>query len=280
MLKAVFLLATVLVSLATAQSLLPACQNLSFNGNSYDLSALAASSSISVNKQDSSGNTFIFEFAVCHAIPAACPLQDGSGFPSTCAGGNTAGVCQEWGGGSGTACCGAATSLAVASNGNGLTLTYSGGDSCNGCTSARNSVINIACAAGKTGPLSPSDVTVTLPDSTVINIVPTYTLSFSHAAGCPAGAPGSAPLAPGAPAPPAGISAGSVMLIIIFVGFFIYMVAGIVIQRVKFEQTGVRMVPNYEFWSDLPFLVKDGFRFLINKCTGNSGGYTTVKDQP
>jgi hypothetical protein len=276
MLKAAFVLVTVLFSLVSAQQ---QCGSINVGGNSFNLQALAAATSINANIVDKNGNALTFEFGVCHAIAAPCPLQDGSGFPSACPNGNQAGVCQEWAGGSGTACCGQATTLVVGAIANGLSLTYSGGDNCNGCTSARNTVIHIVCDATKTAVPQSSDITVTLPDSTQINIVPTYIIAFSHSSACVGGSAPGGPYAPGT-TPPGGISAGSVMLIIIFVGFFVYMVAGILIQKFKFEQEGARIIPNYDFWSDLPFLIKDGFRFLINKCTGNAGGYTTVKDQP
>ena len=36
----------------------------------------------------------------------------------------------------------------------------------------------------------------------------------------------------------------------------VYFVAGIIINRVKFEKTGTDIIPNKELWLDLPYLVK------------------------
>ena len=36
----------------------------------------------------------------------------------------------------------------------------------------------------------------------------------------------------------------------------VYFVAGMIINRVKFEKTGSDIIPNKELWFNLPFLVK------------------------
>jgi len=36
----------------------------------------------------------------------------------------------------------------------------------------------------------------------------------------------------------------------------VYFVAGMIINRVKFEKTGADVIPNKELWLSLPFLVK------------------------
>ena len=35
-----------------------------------------------------------------------------------------------------------------------------------------------------------------------------------------------------------------------------YFVAGMIVNRVKYDKTGVDVIPNKELWADLPYLVK------------------------
>ena len=61
-----------------------------------------------------------------------------------------------------------------------------------------------------------------------------------------------------------GLSAGSVILIIVACLVVVY-VGGGMVYNWKFQQkTGIEMVPNIEFWKDLPSLVKDGFLYAIH----------------
>ena len=75
-----------------------------------------------------------------------------------------------------------------------------------------------------------------------------------------------------------GLSAGSVLLIIFFSCASVYLVAGMVYNYKINNKTGVDMVPNVEFWMDLPSLCKEGFFFLINGCKKSpaTSGYDTV----
>ena len=63
-------------------------------------------------------------------------------------------------------------------------------------------------------------------------------------------------------------SGGSIFLIIFFVGFFVYFVAGIIYKKKRYDAQGVDMVPNIDFWKELPFLVKDGVAYTIDKIRG------------
>jgi len=66
-----------------------------------------------------------------------------------------------------------------------------------------------------------------------------------------------------------GISDGSIFLILLFVGGFCYLIAG---MAYKFQVKGVRgieMIPNLDFWRALPGYVKDGCKyswFKIMQC--------------
>mmetsp|Transcript_12408 Transcript_12408/g.16609 ORF Transcript_12408/g.16609 Transcript_12408/m.16609 type:complete len:262 (+) Transcript_12408:150-935(+) len=72
---------------------------------------------------------------------------------------------------------------------------------------------------------------------------------------------------------PTGLSGGSIFLIIFFVSLFVYFAAGIGYNAYKGNE-GLELIPNLEFWKDLPFLVKDGIMFCVGLCTGK--GYDSV----
>lgn len=102
-----------------------------------------------------------------------------------------------------------------------------------------------------------------------------YKIEFIHADGCPVDE--SAP-SPELPTGGKKISVGSILLIIIFVSFFVYLIAGVVVNAAIRKQTGKDIIPNREFWVDLPYLVKDGFLFIVHKVRPPSEeGYTTVE---
>ena len=65
-----------------------------------------------------------------------------------------------------------------------------------------------------------------------------------------------------------GLSGGDVFLIIFFVGGFLYVAVGALVKHKRYNATGKDMMPNIDFWQDLPHLLKDGFRFTFQKCCG------------
>eukprot|EP01059_Diplonema_ambulator_P035785 TRINITY_DN858_c0_g1_i3.p1 TRINITY_DN858_c0_g1~~TRINITY_DN858_c0_g1_i3.p1 ORF type:complete len:198 (+),score=57.38 TRINITY_DN858_c0_g1_i3:43-594(+) len=71
-----------------------------------------------------------------------------------------------------------------------------------------------------------------------------------------------------------GMSGGAIFLIILFVGFAVYLAGGIVYMAKVKGESGINMIPHIEFWKDLPNLMKDGAFFIKNKVTG--GGYSSV----
>jgi len=67
-----------------------------------------------------------------------------------------------------------------------------------------------------------------------------------------------------------GLSAGSVLCIIFFVSLFLYLAIGMLVKHKRYESRGVDMVPNVDFWREVPSLIKDGFRFTYVKCFNRS----------
>ncbi|XP_078572005.1 uncharacterized protein LOC144859336 isoform X1 [Branchiostoma floridae x Branchiostoma japonicum] len=66
----------------------------------------------------------------------------------------------------------------------------------------------------------------------------------------------------------AGLSAGSTMCILLTVFVLVYVAGGMVFLRFVRGAEGTEMIPNYEFWADFPYLVKDGFTFATQSCRG------------
>ena len=60
-----------------------------------------------------------------------------------------------------------------------------------------------------------------------------------------------------------------------FCSLFVYFAAGAGYNAYSGKE-GLEIIPNVEFWKDLPFLVKDGVMFLVGLCTGG-GSYSTVE---
>lgn len=67
-----------------------------------------------------------------------------------------------------------------------------------------------------------------------------------------------------------GLSTGSVLDIIFFVGVFFYLLGGIIYRKIVMGATGAEVIPNYEFWCDFPLLVRDGILFCTSGCQTTS----------
>ncbi|XP_031551263.1 uncharacterized protein LOC116288596 [Actinia tenebrosa] len=68
------------------------------------------------------------------------------------------------------------------------------------------------------------------------------------------------------------LSIGSIILITFVSVVVVYFVAGIVFNKFKRGASGKDICPNYGFWSDLPFLVKDGIVFSVQTCRSKVSG--------
>ncbi|XP_072761827.1 uncharacterized protein [Anoplolepis gracilipes] len=70
--------------------------------------------------------------------------------------------------------------------------------------------------------------------------------------------------------PHKGLSTGSILLILFFTITGTYFIGGIISLRILRGATGWEMLPNYDFWSKLPLLVRDGIAFTFNCCRADS----------
>ncbi|XP_055641190.1 cation-dependent mannose-6-phosphate receptor-like [Toxorhynchites rutilus septentrionalis] len=61
-------------------------------------------------------------------------------------------------------------------------------------------------------------------------------------------------------------STGKVLLILFFVGIFTYFTIGSIVRFMYLGARGIEVVPNLDFWKDLPGLVRDGASFVRNGC--------------
>ncbi|KAI4492677.1 hypothetical protein M0804_002468 [Polistes exclamans] len=69
---------------------------------------------------------------------------------------------------------------------------------------------------------------------------------------------------------PATISMGSTLVILFFVFSGLYFIGGAIALRMLRGATGWEMLPNHEFWCDLPSLIRDGISFTFNCCRADS----------
>ncbi|KJE91000.1 hypothetical protein CAOG_02209 [Capsaspora owczarzaki ATCC 30864] len=103
----------------------------------------------------------------------------------------------------------------------------------------------------------------------------TYTMAFTHACFCPGSTCNYNPGGGGGDSGSSGLSGGSILLIIFFPTVFAYLVGGMIFKRTRSGASGVEMVPNIDFWREVPGLIKasDGFKFTF-RC--GSGGYSKI----
>jgi len=79
---------------------------------------------------------------------------------------------------------------------------------------------------------------------------------------------------------PCSMSGGSIFLIAVLVGTILYFGLGCLYKRKKMGATSVKeSIPNIDFWTTLPGLVKDGFYFVVRdrcRAAGTGGGYEEI----
>lgn len=61
-------------------------------------------------------------------------------------------------------------------------------------------------------------------------------------------------------------SVGSIILLILGITMIIYFIGGYLFKYIMQGSRGFEAFPHYEFWTDLPGLVRDGVHFLQNGC--------------
>uniref|UniRef100_K1QA43 Uncharacterized protein n=1 Tax=Magallana gigas TaxID=29159 RepID=K1QA43_MAGGI len=100
--------------------------------------------------------------------------------------------------------------------------------------------------------------------------------------GCGAGPPPTNPTNPPGPPGPSGpsesddsgISTGTILCIAVLAIAVVYLVAGTVFTMGVRKSKGKEAIPNVSFWTSLPGLIKDGFKFTFSKIRP---GYSSVK---
>ena len=74
------------------------------------------------------------------------------------------------------------------------------------------------------------------------------------------------------------------LIVVVIVAVAVYLVAGVLLMAFWKKETGLKLIPNLEFWKDFPFLLKDGFLFtfscflpLREKIGPDKGTYESLK---
>lgn len=146
---------------------------------------------------------------------------------------------------------GDANSVTFSYNGQNLIGTYTSDDQ------KRTSVVTYMC-----------DPTVDPPLTTVIGETSSskYEFTIVSKAACPqSGPPGPSPTDGPTVEVSVSLTTGSILTIIFFSLVAVYLIAGLLFNRLYRRETGREMIPNVTFWTALPGLVRDGFRFTVAK---------------
>lgn len=156
-----------------------------------------------------------------------------------------------------------ATSLIDAANpGKGVQVKFTNGDA-SGCSTNRATTVQLTCD-------SSAGSLVSVTETSTCN----YMAVFKTSAACPPGfTPGGGPVS--------GLSGGSIFLIVFFVSSFLYFSVGCVYKRQKLGVTDWKeSIPNYDFWSELPSLCKDGCVYTWTKlrglCNKGDANYSSI----
>lgn len=159
----------------------------------------------------------------------------------------------------------------------GLTMVYLGGEYCKAVKKGRSSYLNFICDPKLAGP---GFIAHAQADPQYSGCV--YAIDFQSQYACGRLTEQEALNFVGIPLvtePEGGIDIGWFIILGICVFFFVYIVIGMLIKFKKYEARGLDLVPNIGFWSDIPYLIKDGFCFVGNKissgrfCAEHEYGY-------
>jgi hypothetical protein len=78
---------------------------------------------------------------------------------------------------------------------------------------------------------------------------------------------------------------GGLLMTLSFTAIALYFIVGAIVLRFKFQKTGAEIIPNVEFWKDLPLLIRDGVLFVVDgvklliakvRSRGSANAYTEV----
>jgi len=135
--------------------------------------------------------------------------------------------------------------------------------------STRSLKINIQC--------DPDEIPGYLFEAGIVDLC-SFTLEFISASGCPVDVV--QPDTGGGDDGPLKISIGWLLIILGFVIFVLYIALGSLYKwKIKKEPMGINVIPNIEFWKELPFLVKDGILFTgrgVMKLYRKIRGYESI----
>lgn len=172
---------------------------------------------------------------------------------------------------------GDATSVTYSYDGTNVHALYSSTDS-QGLT--RNVDVTLVCdQSGQPPYFSPQG------EVSSLNYAFSLTTKCACPNGCGAGPPPTNPTNPtNPPGPPgpsgpsgsddSGISTGTILCIAVLALAVVYLVAGTVFTMGVRKSKGKEAIPNVSFWTSLPGLIKDGFKFTFSKIRP---GYSSVK---
>jgi len=137
--------------------------------------------------------------------------------------------------------------------GNGVTVEYTKGEYCPG-TSGSAAKLHIVCG---------TDEAVTSLSISSDGCTVTATIKSKAGCGVLVG----------------GLSGGelfaTIVLILLAVGIVLYIAIGMIVNwKVKGAQTVPEMIPHKDFWVSIPFLVRDGCKFIGHGC--KKGDYLTL----
>jgi len=249
---AIFLLLALLSSLSAACSV-----------PGYNLAGIIGQTNTFVFAHDPLDNPLTVEFSICGSVNDKCglnlnpPLVKCADAASGCCG-----ACQHWvvDEGLNGACLGIDMTKAVpGADGKSVDITYENGDEVvndGGENNGRLVVVHVAC--GGTSHLQ--GLTFVQPD------------------------PNAPPPAPGAPYEyhitaessllclKVGMSVGSWLLIILAAIAVIYVIGGVIFNKVKLEKNGLELLPNWDFWKEAPFYARDGVQFVVAKIKEKISG--------
>ncbi|KAL9966511.1 hypothetical protein ACROYT_G024596 [Oculina patagonica] len=134
-----------------------------------------------------------------------------------------------------------------------------------GTALTRESVFSVALQCNKTveGHIDPvvSDI-----------LKDTYKTVLHSKYACPSSSSGSS----------TGLSTGSILVIIFSCLVIAYIVCGILVNKYARELEGKEVFPNYSFWADVPYLIKDGCVFTLHSLGSLCGkgpsrtGYASI----
>jgi len=222
------------------------------SGTTYDLSPLTKPTNAPWEGKEA-GTNFIFYWNFCANL-VGVPAQVETTGPAT--------VIQLDPSVNGAHATGRLSAQTIAESSNGIEITYKNmqDDFCRDAsgvqTIQRTTFINIECDKKAT---AGTFISVTEPSQNDPATRCKYYINMKHSAACKGGAGGAG-----------GLSGGSIFLIIFFCLAAVYVIGGIVFNKVRNNAAGTDLIPNYAFWAGLPGLIVDGFKFIKNKFTGGS----------